>query len=358
MGQMGYSASSIGMTTTVCTIASLILRPLLGGLLDRYGRRVLALVGTALFAIATLFCGFFGSFAVLLALRGLQGLGFSAHTTAINTMATDILPEERLSEGIGYMGLTGSISSAIAPAVALFFVAQGNYKMGFVAAGLAGFAAVINVLLVKAPDVKNPNRLRKVSVLSRLLEKSAFKPTVIILILGGCNAAGGTFLAIYALGRGFNSAQISVYFTVYAIATVAARLFGARISHWLGLKMTLIWGTVLSVGAYLLIPFGPGVIGLWIAGAMTGLSYGTLYPMMNAMAVIGASPDRRGVAMSTFLTGMDIGIGFGASFWGLIIDWLGIDYIFPMCAGISFVIYFVCRLLLLCDDKKGPTAAI
>ena len=37
--QLGFTASMIGLTTTVCTIASLILRPLLGGMLDRYGRR-------------------------------------------------------------------------------------------------------------------------------------------------------------------------------------------------------------------------------------------------------------------------------------------------------------------------------
>ncbi len=356
MGLLGYSASSIGMTTTVCTIASLILRPLLGGMLDRYGRRVLALVGTALFAVATLLCGFFGGFAVLLALRALQGFGFSSHTTAINTMATDILPEDRMSEGIGYMGLTGSLSSAIAPAVALLFVSSGNYKLGFIMAGLAGVVAVASVLLVRAPDVKAQNQREKMSLFDRLWEKSALKPTLIMLILGACAAAGGTFLPTFALGKGFNSAQISLYFTVNAVATVLARLFGARASRKLGMKATLVVATALSVGGYLILAFSPNVFGLWAAAAMQGLSYGTLYPMMNAMAVTGASPDRRGVAMATFLTGMDIGMGFGASFWGLIIDWLGIEYMFPMCAAIALVIYFACRLLLPCDEAPPARA--
>lgn len=106
----------VGLTTTVCTIASLILRPLLGGMLDRYGRRGLVLVGTLLFVLATLFCGMTGSFAVLLALRAVQGLGFSAHTTALNTWATDILPEERMAEGIGLYGPNRLHLHAIAPA--------------------------------------------------------------------------------------------------------------------------------------------------------------------------------------------------------------------------------------------------
>lgn len=58
--QLGFTASMIGLTTTVCTIASLILRPLLGGMLDRYGRRGLVIIGTLLFVLATWFCGMTG----------------------------------------------------------------------------------------------------------------------------------------------------------------------------------------------------------------------------------------------------------------------------------------------------------
>ena len=347
MGQLGYSASAIGMTTTVCTIASLLLRPLLGSALDRWGRKVFVLAGTALFALATLLCGFWGSFAVLLALRAMQGLGFSAHTTAVNTMATDILPQDRLSEGIGYMGLTGSVSSAIAPALALLFVPAMMYKAGFAASGAAGFVAVVCLLLVTTKDVKAAPATQKMSLMDRLWEKNALKPTVVMLILGACNAANSTFLATYALGRGFAEEQVSLYFTISALATVAARLFGARVSQKLGMHMTLILATVFNVAGYLLIPYFPGVAGLWIAAALLGLSYGTIYPMMNAMAVTNAAPSRRGVAMATFLTGMDIGIGFGASAWGLVIDAFGIGSMFPLCAVISLLIYAVCRWTLM-----------
>ena len=347
MGHLGYSASSIGLTTTVCTAASLLLRPLLGSALDRFGRRIFALIGTALFALATLLCGFWGSFAVLLTLRGMQGLGFSSHTTAINTMATDILPQERLSEGIGYMGLTGSVSSAVAPALALLFVPGLLYKEGFIAAGCAGILAVLCVLLFHSEDVRATDREKKMKLIERFWEKTALRPTLIMLILGACNAANGTFLATYALGRGFAEEQVSVYFTVSALATGAARLFGPRVSQKLGTNLTLIIATIFQTAGYLLIPYCPGVIGLWLAAALLGLSYGTIYPMMNAMAVVHAPPARRGVAMATFLTGMDIGLGFGASAWGLVIDSFGIHSMFPLCAVISLIIYFVCRLLLL-----------
>lgn len=348
MGQLGYSATIIGLGTTVCTIASLALRPLLGGMLDKYGRRILVLTGTALFAIATLLCGFWGSLVALLVLRALQGIGFSLHTTAVNTMATDVLPESRMAEGIGYLGLTGSVSSAIAPAIAMAFAAAAAYRSGFSVAFAAGLLAVFSLLLVKKPDVKasSQNNEGKQSHLSRLFEKKAIRPTIIMLMLGACNAGASTFLAIYALGRGFTEAQLSVYFTVSAIATVLARLFGGRLSLRIGKHPSILIATILSFVGYLLIPASGSQWVLWAAAALQGLSYGTIYPMMNAMAVTQSPPERRGTAMATFLTGMDIGIGFGASLCGLIIDTVGIDILFPMCAAVTVIVYVSCRTLL------------
>ena len=68
--------------------------------------------------------------------------------------------------------------------------------------------------------------------------------------------------------------------------------------------------------------------------------------MLNALAITNAPPTRRGTAMATFLTGMDIGIGFGAGFWGVFIDHAGMEAMFFSCAVISLLIYgLYCWLL-------------
>ena len=180
---LGFTAAMVGTTTTVCTIASLMLRPVLGIWLDRYGRRVIVLCGTGLFVLATWLCGLSGSFAVLLLLRAMQGFGFAAHTTAVNTMATDVLPEERMAEGIGYMGLTGSVSLALAPAFALALIDKERYRRGFNGAFLVGTLAVVCLLAVK--NVKgrakaSPAGDRQIQGLERFWEKQALKPALIM----------------------------------------------------------------------------------------------------------------------------------------------------------------------------------
>ncbi len=350
---LGFTAAMVGTTTTVCTIASLMLRPVLGIWLDRYGRRVIVLCGTALFVLATWLCGLSGSFAVLLLLRAMQGFGFAAHTTAVNTMATDVLPEERMAEGIGYMGLTGSVSLALAPALALALIDKERYRRGFNGAFLVGILAVICLMAVR--NVKGgaqsvPAACDRPQGMDRFWEKQALKPAGIMLILGACYAGLSTFLAIYALDKGFSPVQVSVYFTVNAAATALARLFGSSAMRWAGMKKGMLVAAGLCMAAFLLIPVSSSAIGLWTAAALHGLGYGTIYPQLNALAVMQAVPERRGTAMATFLTGMDIGVGFGAGFWGVIVDRIGMDKMFYICAVVMIFVYFAYRLLMPVPD--------
>ena len=359
-GVLGYSATQIGLSTTVCTIASLILRPMLGNLLDKYGRRWIALIGTALFALATFLCGICAAFPMLLLLRGLQGLGFSSHTTAINTMATDVIPEERMTEGIGYMGLTSSISHAIAPALALYLIADGNYGMAFAGAALAGVIAVVSIFFVRA---KKPEHLQKAKDtekargLDLFFERQAIRPALLMLLLSACFAGLTTFLATYALSKGFTKAEVGIYFTVNACATAAARLCGGRISDRLGRRWSVLIASAMCLMAFLLIPLAKSTVWLWIAAALHGLGYGTIYPMLNAMAVTQAPLERRGTAMATFLTGMDIGGGIGASVCGMIIDLWGMESMFFICAGITAGAYIAFRLMFPYTAREKQASA-
>ena len=79
---------------------------------------------------------------------------------------------------------------------------------------------------------------------------------------------------------------------------------------------------------------------------MHGLGYGTIYPILNALAITGAPPERRGTAMATFLTGMDIGVGFGASLWGVIIDLSTMETMFYLGAAFTIVVYGLYHILL------------
>ncbi len=351
---LGLSNTSIGLLVTAVTVASLALRPFLGGWLDRYGRLWIALLGTAVFTFATLWNGYAAAIGLLIVIKALQGVGFSGHTTAVNTMAADVLPEERMSEGIGYMGLTSSVSLAVAPAIALSLVGGGHFSAAYNTAFAAGLLALLAIGLYRgAPKaVAKKADLPKPAGISRFFEPAAFKPSAVMLLLGFCAAAPVTFLSIFTLGRGFTTDQISLYFTINAVSLAVARLFGARVARKISVNRAVLIATVLNASSFLLIGFSVECWSLWLAAGLYGLGYGTIYPLLNGLAITASPPHRRGTAMATFLTAMDIGIGFGASIWGILVDLVGIDAVFPLCAGVSGIAYILFRMLKMNWNKE------
>lgn len=347
---IGLSATTVGLLITMSTVASLMIRPFLGELLDRGDRRAIALAGTILFGAATLFCGLAGGLAALLLLRTVQGLGFSAHTTAINTLATDTLPASRMSEGIGYMGLTGSVSMAVSPALALLFAGTGQFTPAFVFAGVLGMLSAACLLYVKQTHhsadstTKDDGTQKHKSYTGwqRFWEKNALKPSIVMLLLGFAYASVSTFFATYALGRGFTLMDVSLYFSLNAIAMAVARLGGGRAAQKIGTRRVLGISFLFSTVGFLMVATAESALSIWTAALLHGLGYGTIYPILNAQAILLSPAHRRGTAMATFLTAMDLGIGLGASIWGVVVDRSGIDSIYCLCAAIALLTYALC----------------
>lgn len=341
---IGYSATLAGLMTTVYTIVSVIFRPFIGVMLDSKGRWIIFMLGTGLFAFSSGMFGYMNALWLLFTVRLLHGLGFSAHTTSINTMGTDVIPESRLAEGIGYMGLTNSISTAIAPALALFLAEAVGYNRTFLSiAGIAIAATLIGFFIryEKKRPVAEKSEFKRLRW-SDLYEEASLLPSIVILVMAGANVALSTFLASYGNARGMES--VGFFFTVSAITMAVARLTCGWFSRRIGEKNVMNIGLVLCLVGYILIFLADGNVALWAAGAVYGFGYGVVYPLLNAMAVVNAPSERRGSANATFLMFMDLGIGVGSFVWGLTIDLIGIRWLYLLCSGCAFISLIINQL--------------
>ena len=90
------------------------------------------------------------SVGLLLVLRSLHGIGFSATTNAPGTIVSDIVPKSRLAEGVGYYVLSNTLATAVGPALTLFIIQYFSYNVLFLVSSLftakdigGGFGAVI-----------------------------------------------------------------------------------------------------------------------------------------------------------------------------------------------------------------------
>ena len=116
----GATKDVIGLVLSGYTVTALLFRPFSGYFVDSFPRKTVLMVCFAFFSL--FFVGYLAASTLLLftIVRTLHGGPFGALTVANSTVAIDVLPSSRRTEGIGYYGLSNNLAMAIAPTIGIF----------------------------------------------------------------------------------------------------------------------------------------------------------------------------------------------------------------------------------------------
>lgn len=125
----GASEGALGISLTVYALPVVLLSLPLGRKADEIGRRPLLVGGLALTAVGSALIAVSDSLGVLMAARGVQGIGAAASWIAALAVVSDFAPPGKRGEAIGVALAANSIGSIAGPA------------LGGVTADLLGFGA-------------------------------------------------------------------------------------------------------------------------------------------------------------------------------------------------------------------------
>lgn len=116
---------------------------------------------------------------VLLAvLRVIHGVTWAVSTTAVGTAITDIIPDSRRGEGMGWYGMAMTIAMAIGPMIGLWVVQNYSFDGLFLLATLLSFMAVVLSLITKIPFTPQKEKGK-----IQLFEKSVLTITIVVFFL-------------------------------------------------------------------------------------------------------------------------------------------------------------------------------
>jgi len=93
-----------------------------GRLGDLIGRRLLLLIGIALFTVASLACGLAPSLGLLIAARAVQGLGAAVMMALTIAMVGAAVPKERTGSAMGLLGTMSAIGTSLGPSLGGVFI--------------------------------------------------------------------------------------------------------------------------------------------------------------------------------------------------------------------------------------------
>lgn len=349
--RLGGKETIAGTIIGFLTFAAVITRPFAGRLADTYGRRKVYLTGLVICFLSVAAYNFVPNVTVLLILRLIHGVGWGLSTTAINTMASDSIPQSRLAEGMAYFVVTSNFAMAISPAGALALISGGNFANMFAISSLLLVLAFGLGLSLRTSHIKMDNvKGQSAGLLRSLFETKALLSASIVCLTSMTYAAVTTFIPVYARGVGIGN--IGTFYTVYAVTQVLVRSFTGRVGDKKGLGALILPGLLGGIAAMLILYKAHFLYQFLLAALVCGLGFGVVYPALQVLALRYVTPQRRGAANATYLNGVDLGLAVGTILAGAVAESVGIKLMFLL----SIVPVAIGMILYLLSYKKLKSA--
>lgn len=327
----------IGIVLSGYTVTALLFRPFSGYVIDSFPRKKVLMVCFFLFFL--LFGGYLaaGSFVFFALVRTLHGGPFGALTVANSTVAIDVLPSSRRTEGIGYYGLSNNLAMAIAPSIGVFIYKYTHnfdilFWMAFIIAGLG----MLVDSTVKVPHREIIREKKKLS-LDRFFLVRGWLLGANIVMFSFCYGVLSNYLAIYSKEILGITGGTGTYFMLLATGLVVSRIQGSKALRNGKLTQNATQGIFLSCIGYILFVAVPTEVGYYLSALLIGLGNGHLFPAMQNMFINIAGNNERGTANSTLLTSWDFGIGVGVVFGGVIAEHFGYTAAFATVAALHVI---------------------
>ena len=338
--EVGITGSKIGIVLTAMSVTTVLFRPFAGYIIDNFNRYRVYLLFLGLFTLSFLGFSLFKAFSILVLIRLYMGVVYSVCGSSTMTLAGDVLPQKKVSEGINRFTLTISIGMAVGPFVGIQIQNHMNSKASFIAL----FAlCVIAFIFVSMCRIEYPKQERK----AFSLKGAFYGPAVpfmlnmmFIMIPFGAMLA---YSAMLAQEKGISSA--TPYFYVCLVVGMLVSKFSTQKmidagKHRVLVIICLILLTATMASYY----FMNTAVHFLIIAALLGLGYGILQPLFQSL-VTGTTPvQNRGTANATYMLSYDIGIGIGSLCMGFVQNTIGLSTGFALTA----IAYVAAGLIFLC----------
>lgn len=331
--QIGITGSKIGIVLTSMSITTVLFRPFAGYILDNFNRYHVYLLFLALFCLPFLGFAFFPIFGILVLLRLYMGVVYSVCGSATMTLAGDVLPHSKVTQGINRFALTISLGMAFGPFVGIQVQNHMSSKASFITLFVL---TLIALLCVSCCHIDYPKIQRK----KFSFTDAFYKPSlpfmfnmIFIMIPFGAVIAYSSMLA-----QELELTQVSPYFYIFLVAgMLLSKLTTQKMIDAGKHKILVITSLIILIFTMASYYFLETALHLLIAGFLFGLGYGILQPLFQSF-VTGTTPaPKRGAANATYLLSYDIGIGIGSFVMGLFQDSIGIGSGFA-CTAAAYII--------------------
>lgn len=356
---LGGREADVGLLIGISSLVSFSVKPLAGHWVDRHGRVPVISTAAGLFACGAVLHVWALRLEFLFVLRILYGTAIGCFSTAAGAYLADVAPPARRGEATSYWGLVSSLAMGVVPPFALGLMNSTTLhpleeRLVVLLPGLgmtASWPDNFVLLFLTAASIsflacglsRGMHEIRKPTpTLERrpLFAREALLPTAVNLSLYLTFTSYTTFLPLYARTLGLGNA--GYLYSTYALALLSTRVLSARVGDRYGRGAVIVPGLSAATLALLVFAFAPNGAALYLGVSLYGLGIGLAQPGLSAFVIDHLTPERRGLGMSTFGQGTDLGMGLGGVLMGRIATHVGFTLMYLCgsgCVGVALAIF-------------------
>ncbi|MCH2609546.1 MAG: MFS transporter [Pirellulales bacterium] len=352
---LGGSVDTVGQITAGGMVASLVLRPWIGQLINFLGTKNTLAIGYVVFASGTA-----GNLLIddlhwtIYLFRGGLALGAAFVFSSMLTYATLIAPDSRRAEAIGSLGVAGFIGLMVGPALWDLVLGTGPYTDGVfdrMFMTVMGCLALPALLILILPVPEREERSGPSGLLTFFAIARKNWPGTVIAVNAGfgmCMTIPLTFFTRWIDDKGIQLEGVSfvtLFFLIYAGWGMSLRILTRQLPDRIGRRKVLLAGVVsmfFGMLTYTLVTADNPYL-IVIPAFLCGSGHALIYHSMTSIILSEFAPSERG--SGTALATMTFDGGHILMSWilGIIAKQVSYDAMFLTVAGVLAavsVLYF------------------
>jgi MFS transporter, DHA1 family, multidrug resistance protein len=310
-----------------------------GRLMDRFGEREVMTAGIAVVAVSSILAGLSGSFAQLIVLRAVGGLGSAMFSISAQTLLLVSVSGGQRGRASGLFSggfLLGGISGpAVGGLVALWSLRAPFIIYGCMLIIPAVIAAVVLTGTPRGSAVVTAPA-RQLAAIARALRSPAYRAAASANLAEGFAAMGVRSALVPLFVRDIlhrSAFWTGIGFVVFAMLNAAALLPVGRAADAFGRRPVIIAGCTVSIGGMMMLAFLPDLPGYLAALAVAGI--GSAMLDIGPSAMIGdILVGRGGTLVASYQAAGDVGAVAGPVAAGFLVDTASYAAAFGLAAGV------------------------
>ncbi|WP_438824225.1 MFS transporter [Bacillus sp. JJ1562] len=241
MNELEINGMTVGYLTAAFAIAQLIVSPFAGKAVDKWGSKIMIVLGLFIFGLSELLFGLGKEIIILFISRILGGVSAAFIMPAVTAFIVDITNLETRPKALGLMSAAISTGFIIGPGIGGFLAEFGTRTPFFFAGALGTVAAILTIIFITEPNratENNEQTLEGKNGFRRIFEPKYFIAFILIFIASFGLAAFESFFSLFVDHKfKFTPSDIAIVITGGAILGAVAQVI-------LFDRLTRIWGEI------------------------------------------------------------------------------------------------------------------